>query len=53
MQMGGRNFLFKSKVRNDKLLHVIKSGLCAEAKNGTERKGTTVTQKPCERYIKL
>ena len=40
--MGGRDFLYKSKIRVDKLL--IKSGLCAEVKNGTERKGTTVTQ---------
>jgi len=44
MQLGGRDFLCKSKIRADKLL--IKSGLCADVKNGTERKSSTVTQKP-------
>ena len=46
MQLGGRDFLCKSKIRADKLL--IKSGLCAEVENGTERKSSTVTQKPYE-----
>ena len=37
MQLGGRDFLCKSKIRADKLL--IKSGLCAEVKNGSRKEG--------------
>ena len=37
MQMGGRDFLCKGKIRADKLL--IKSGLCAEVINGSKKEG--------------
>ena len=46
MQLGGRDFLCKSKIRADKLL--ISLGCVLRSKKARARKGSTVTQKPYE-----